>query len=157
MLPTDAPALIQLKETLCRLCEVSIDENIRTLEEAIHHAQAAANEETKSSVGDKYETGRAMMQLEIESLSGRLAVARKTKAHLLKIDLKHHSTIQEGSLAATNHGTFFLAINGGIFTVDDNAITVVSSASPLGQQLTGKKVADTFQLNGRLFEIMALG
>jgi len=50
-----------------------IDQRIDAAKKAIGEAQASANEETKSSAGDKYETGRAMMQLAIEQNSTQLA------------------------------------------------------------------------------------
>ena len=57
-----------IKQTLYNFCVTYINQRMATAQQAIHTAQASANEETKSSAGDKYETGRAMMQLEIEKI-----------------------------------------------------------------------------------------
>ena len=54
-------------------------------QEAISGAQNSANEETKSSAGDKYETGRAMAQLEIEKNMTQLAEAKRLKQTLEQI------------------------------------------------------------------------
>ena len=43
------------------------------------NAQQAANEEGKSSAGDKYETGRAMMQIERDKAAQQLDEALKLK------------------------------------------------------------------------------
>jgi hypothetical protein len=55
-----------------------VHQRIASAEEAIRMAQESANQEGKSSAGDKYETGRAMAQLEIEKASGQLAEANKS-------------------------------------------------------------------------------
>jgi sortase (surface protein transpeptidase) len=57
-----------LKTRLHSLCVSYVGQRIETAQRAIAIAQASANEETKSSAGDKYETGRAMAQLEIEKI-----------------------------------------------------------------------------------------
>jgi hypothetical protein len=57
-----------LKTKLLTLCIKYVDDRISATQQAIQSAQASANEETKSSSGDKYETGRAMAQLEIEKI-----------------------------------------------------------------------------------------
>ena len=41
-----------------------LQQKLARLEDMMKNAQAEANKETKSSAGDKYETGRSMMQLE---------------------------------------------------------------------------------------------
>lgn len=84
------------------------------ISKAIEHAQLAANEETKSSAGDKYETGRAMMQLEIEKQSVQLAEAMKLKHVLSQINPeKTTETIQSGSLVFTDQGNFYISISAG--------------------------------------------
>ena len=62
-----------IKQELYKLCQTYIQQRILTAKQAIEAAQQAANNETKSSSGDKYETGRAMMQLEIEKDSAQLS------------------------------------------------------------------------------------
>ena len=62
-----------------------VHERIAATQEAIYTAQLSANEETKSSAGDKYETGRAMAQLEIEKNTAQLAEALKLKQMLKQI------------------------------------------------------------------------
>ena len=54
------------KDRLLQKCTEFVSQKIKTIEHSILELRLAANSETKSSVGDKYETGRAMIQLEIE-------------------------------------------------------------------------------------------
>ena len=52
------------------------------------NAQEAANEEGKSSVGDKYETGRAMMQIERDKAAQQLDEALKLKNIIDQISIE---------------------------------------------------------------------
>ena len=70
-----------LKEKLLTLCTQYVEEKINICTEAMRNAQDAANEEDKSSAGDKYETGRAMMQIERDNAAVQLDEALKLKKH----------------------------------------------------------------------------
>lgn len=111
-------------------------------------AQASANEEGKSSAGDKYETGRAMAQLEIEKGSGQLAEATKLKQTLERVPVKAGSlVVQSGSLVYTNQANYFIAIAAGQFVVEGVTWYVISPVSPIGASLKGLSAGDTFRFN----------
>ena len=63
-----------------------INEKIRELESADKEAQRAANNETKSSAGDKYETGRAMMHLEKERIASQMTNWLKLLKAIKQVD-----------------------------------------------------------------------
>ena len=75
-----------LKIQLHQKCAEIIEQRITELKSIIQESQDAANNETKSSAGDKHETGRAMAQLETEKLSSQLSEALKTQKTLQKIN-----------------------------------------------------------------------
>jgi hypothetical protein len=50
------------KENIIATAQNLLNSKLIELEKAIFNVQNAANEESKSSMGDKYETGRAMAQ-----------------------------------------------------------------------------------------------
>lgn len=52
-------------------------------------AQEAANSESKSSAGDKYETGRAMAQLERDRHAQLLAEAQKVERELTQLNIEY--------------------------------------------------------------------
>jgi transcription elongation GreA/GreB family factor len=146
--------LISLKVNLHSLCQAYIEQRIDTAQKAIAIAQASANEETKSSAGDKYETGRAMAQLEIEKNSTQLAEAHKLKAALSQIKPDHPTnTVQPGSLVITNQGNFYIAISAGQLTVDSVNYFSISPASPIGSKLIGLKDGAHFSFNSRAYQI----
>lgn len=113
-------------------------------------AQEAANAESKSSAGDKYETTRAMMQIERGMSAGRLAEALKLKSELDQINAtKIHAVVQPGSLTITSQGNFFIAISAGKLIIDQTEYFVVSPASPIGTKLRHAKVGDVLTFNGK--------
>lgn len=123
----------------------------------MRNAQAAANDETKSSAGDKYETGRAMMHLEKEKLAGQLMEAGKMKKGLDQIDVDRSDTLAGlGSLVRTAQANYYVSASVGKLEVEGEVFFAISPASPIGQQLLGKKQGDTFSFAGRSQQITVL-
>ena len=144
------PQRLTLKQQLHALCMTHIRRRITGAEEAIHAAQFSANEETKSSAGDKYETGRAMAQLEIEKNSIQLSEAKKLLNALEQINpAKLTSSIQSGSLVKTNAGWFYVAVSAGQLNLLDKTYFAISPASPVGQKLMGLRPKDSYVFNGK--------
>ncbi|WP_017730400.1 GreA/GreB family elongation factor [Nafulsella turpanensis] len=127
-----------------------IEEATRTMEET----QAAANEETKSSAGDKYETSREMMRQEQDKVAWQLMENLKLKKVLdsLKPEITHEKG-QLGSLLRTSEGNFYLSASLGQLKVDGEVYMMISPVSPLAQKLLGKRKGEEVQLNGRHFYI----
>ena len=59
---------MDIKEQLYEFCRAYIDGRTIRINESIKSIQESLSSETKSSAGDKHETGRAMLQLEREKL-----------------------------------------------------------------------------------------
>jgi hypothetical protein len=130
------PDAVPLKQQLHVLCRAFVEDRIATARQAIQQAQASANEETKSSSGDKYETGRAMAQLEIEKSSGQLAEAMKLKQALDQVHPDQaHSVVQSGSLVFTSQGNYYISVSAGRLVVDGGIYYAVSPGSPVGMKL----------------------
>jgi len=143
-----------LKLLLYQSCNDFIDDRIATIKDVIGTMQNSANDETKSSVGDKYETGRAMVQLEIEKLSLQLAEVRKLKTVLSHINPNLQSgVIKLGSVIQTDCGNFFLSISAGILNVQNEKYFALSTVSPLGALFIGKKAGQSIQINGKTYAI----
>jgi hypothetical protein len=143
-----------LKRELHNLCINYVQNRIDTVKQAIKATQQAANEETKSSAGDKYETGRAMMQQETDRNQAQLNAANKLMVALNQINGNTISkTAEAGSLVITNNGKFYIAISAGTLVINGETFFVVSPASPIGMNLKGQKVGYEFNLNGRLYKI----
>ena len=146
-----------LKERLYKMCIDYVQVRIDGAKQGIADAQYAAIEETKSSAGDKYETGREMMQQETDRSQLLLNEANKLMVALSRINPNSQHTVAEpGSLILTNNGTFFLAISAGSFLLDGTTYFAVSPASPIGTYLIGRRAGDQFSLNGRTYVVEAV-
>lgn len=145
----------ELKRLVFDECEKALAQKISIAKDGMNEMQAAANDETKSSAGDKYETGRAMMQLEKDKYAAQLASVVKLQLTLSQIDIeKEFHTAEQGSLVFTNIGVFFLSVSIGKTTVNGVECFFISLVSPIGQLLKGKEKGYRFELNGRTVEVL---
>lgn len=154
-MPATSPIL---REKLLQLCHAFVEGQLSAAEEAVRRAQESANEETKSSAGDKYETGRAMAQLEIEKGSNQWAEARKLKAALaLLAEPPPPDKVRRGSLVFTDQGNYFLSIPAGKLEIDGTTWYAISPASPLGAALIGASTGTVVNFQKKAFRVIALG
>ena len=137
-----------LKHKLVEACQEYVDRRIATATTAMNDAQRSANEEDNSSAGDKYETGRAMMQIERDKAANQLEEAMKLKRVVdqLNPDVQHKSAAL-GSVVITTQFNLFIAIGAGKIRVDDHDFLVVGTQSPLGKELLGRKEQEQFLFN----------
>ncbi len=146
-----------LKELLFRFCKDYVRDRISRINIRIDELKASLAEETKSSAGDKHETGRAMIQIERENLGEQLAVAEKMKLVLNKIDIEtERSVVAEGSLIFTSSNKYFIAISAGRYEVGKDSIYCISSATPIGRLLLGKSAGEIVALNGHEIKIQEI-
>jgi len=123
-------------------------------EKAMLDAQEAANSEEKSSMGDKYETGRAMSQLARDMSAKQVFENKQELANLLKLEnTKTDKTIVQGSVVMANEKVFYIAVGLGVIDFNGMQVTVLSPKAPLAQLMLGKKAGDVFELNKKQFAI----
>lgn len=141
---------MNIKQELLRQCKEFVNNRLQTVEEIISSNQKALQSETKSSAGDKHETGRAMLQLEMEKAGMQLAGIRQMKEILAKISTTKISKIAHlGSSVKTNTASYYLSISAGKLIVNDKVFYAVSVSSPIGKILLGKRENDEFYFNGK--------
>lgn len=139
---------MSLKEKLYNECVLYIERREGTVNTIISSNQKALTSETKSSAGDKHETGRAMLQLEMEKASQQLHGISVMKEILSKVDITKNSNIAHlGSVISTNKGNYFLSISAGQIKVDNELYFAISSSSPIGKLLLGKKIGESLTFN----------
>lgn len=148
---------MNFKEEVYLHCNKIIDQRIALAQKLIEDAQIASSQDTKSSMGDKYETSREMMALEMRKAGEQLQEASKLKRVLsgLRIN-KSFENIELGSLVSTSIGDFFLGISLGEIEIQAKKIFVLSVVAPLGQQLLNKRVGDEFEFNSQKIQILAI-
>lgn len=139
-----------IKKRIFTYLQNLLNEKQLTIAQAIESTKEARNSDTKSSAGDKFETGRAMMQIEIEKNEVQLNKTMNLQKELSKINIsKDFNKVEYGSLVITNDGTYFIAIGIGKIELDNNVYYSISLASPMGQLLNNLHVGDKRQFQGR--------
>ena len=146
------------RQTVLRIIESRIQARLDDLKLAIHIAQESRNGEEKSSAGDKYETGRAMVQIELENLEKQVALVEKQL-----IDLKRWSK-KPGSLSAVgghllhlkSKPSIFIGPSLGLIQTEGIAFMAVSVFAPLGQRLLGMKTGESRGFNGVEYKLEEL-
>lgn len=145
------------KQDLYNQCVDYVQQRIDTAKLAMEAAQESANSESKSSAGDKYETGRAMAQLERDRHAQLLAQARKMEQELTRLNVgKTYETVQPGSLVTTSRGVFFISISAGKLAIAGTEYFAVSPASPLATALSGHKRGDAVTFNTVVYQIVSV-
>ena len=120
-----------------------MEEKVRTAETLLKSTEESKLSETKSSAGDKHETGRAMMQREEAQNKAQLAKALELKNTLSRLNFKTSiSRIEFGSLVTTDQGVYYLSIGLGKIEVEGNEHFAISPVSPLGSALMNQAVGD---------------
>lgn len=138
----------QIKQQLYNQCEAFVANKETTILKTIQSHQEALHSETKSSAGDKHETGRAMLQLEMEKASQQLEVAHAMKTILSRINpIETSEVVKLGSLVFTNQANYYVSVSVGEIKIDATSYYAVSVSSPIGKLLLGKKVGDSFVFN----------
>jgi hypothetical protein len=145
---------MSFKQRVYSACLELVNEKLKYLNTALDELTAGAQNDSKSSAGDKHETTRAMMQLEHEKIGRQREEFLRLKKELERIVIGMYSgDVIKGSLIKTNNGYLFLAIAIGKINIEDIPVTTLSPQSPLGQKLAGKREGSTVEMNGLIFRI----
>ena len=145
---------LEIKNELYVQCFDFVENRFNTIQNTINEIQESLTSETKSSAGDKHETGRAMLQLEREKAGSQLAEIQKTKESLSKIQISNTSEfIGLGSVVYTNKSNYFIAISAGELRVNNDVFYAISPHTPIGQLLMGKTVGNAVVFREQQFKI----
>lgn len=144
-----------IKGKIHTICLVLVEEKRARIEHAILQVQSSLASESKSTAGDKHETGRAMLQLEREKLGGQLQQLEILEQTLIKIKPTTSSKkIVLGSYVKTEHLNYYLSVSLGEIKIASTSVYAISVHSPIGQLLLGKMVGDSISFNGKTTEIL---
>lgn len=149
---------IDLKHSLHQQCIEMVNQKVEVLRNAISDAREALTSESKSSAGDKHETGRAMLQLETEKNGQQLIQNIKLQEALNRISSKNPNTetIQAGTLVKTNMGIFYISVGIGKIQWDGQNYQAISPVAPIAQLLIGKRKGESIELNGNKIDVLDL-
>jgi hypothetical protein len=143
-----------IKQELLEACKKTITERIGMIKKNLESVRESRNNETKSSAGDKFETARAMLQIEEDNYQKQLHQALLLKNQLEQIKINSQTGRADlGSLVITGKEEYFISIGLGEITLGDKSYYCISPASPIGQKIMKQHVGFQFNFNGRDFEI----
>lgn len=144
-----------IKENLYQQCVDFVEHRFQTIQHTINEIQQSLTSETKSSAGDKHETGRAMLQLEREKAGNQLAEIQKIKEHVSKINYsKTSKNIGLGSLVYTSNANYFIAISAGELAFENTKVYAISPSTPIAQLLLSKTTDDIITFRDSTFNIL---
>ena len=145
----------EIKETLLDEVEALIYQKIAVFQKMMDDAQDSANNETKSSAGDKFETGRAMMHMERDKNAQQLSEARKLELFLSQIKSdKMFDRVAFGSVVQTDFGNYFISIAAGRILVDEKKYFAISPQAPLAKELMQKEKGGMITFNDKSIKIL---
>lgn len=134
------------KLKILEITKNKLKEKILRFENLISETRAS-NNDTKSSMGDKYETSREMLQQEINNLQRQLNECLSQQSLLQKITSEASIKVQHGALVKTDKGLFFVSASLGEIIWENFKIMTVSAESPLVQAMTGLHAGEKFSIN----------
>lgn len=134
------------KQEIINIIKAKAADKIQYFENLIAETRAS-NNDTKSSMGDKYETGREMLQQEINNLQRQLNEVLNQQAVLQKITSDPSEKVQSGALVKTDKGLFYVAVSMGEIIFENQKIMTVSAESPLVKIMYNKKAGENFIVN----------
>lgn len=136
------------KKEILQILKDKISAKIQYFENLITETRASSND-TKSSMGDKYETGREMLQQEINNIQRQLNETLNQQNFLQKLNTEICTKVQNGALVKTDKGLFYISVSAGEIVFEDQKIMTISTESPLAIAMWNKNNDDIFNLNGQ--------
>lgn len=147
-----------MSELLHQFCESYAHHQVEKIQQQIMGLQESLQSETKSSAGDKHETGRAMVQLEREKLGIQLAEAEYTLRIIQKIPYppKQQLHVHVGNFVRTTSGSYYIAISAGKTTYESETVFCVSAATPIARALIGAIVGQSVVFNSKELQVLEI-
>jgi len=146
-----------LKEQLWLQCKQIVEQRLATAQLAMDAAQESANQEEKSSAGDKYETGRAMAQIERDKAAMQVEENKKMLTVLNQIGQSTSiDRVTLGSVVVTDSNKFYVSIGAGKLEIGGESYVAISTQSPIGQLLLYKRKGEFFSFNNQKQTIISV-
>lgn len=148
---------MSLKQELYQQCKAILNQRLKTIQHTIADIQHSLLSETKSSAGDKHETGRAMLQLEREKAGQQLAELQTQIEILQKINPEQsQQNVALGSVVKTSGANYFIAVSIGEIKINNQSFYGISAATPIGKLLLSKHVGDIINFRSQKFTILEI-
>lgn len=149
--------MLSLKENAITQYHQLLQDKIDVYQDLINSLTEDAQNDAKSSAGDKHETTLSKLHIEQEKIALKIKEALEQQSILLKLDIDQISDkVILGSLVKTNHLTVLVATALPKINFENQNIFAISPESPLGIQIMGKQVNDEFLVNNVNYQILEI-
>ena len=145
------------RKELKQLVLNTLNNQIKVIQNRITSLSEDAQNDEKSSAGDKHETGLAMMHLEQEKLNAKLNEFLEMQQIALK--LSENKTVEKvvlGSIVKTNKAVFYLSVPIQPINYKNMQVFCVSIHAPLIQPLLNKQVGEEVTFNNISHKIVEI-
>ena len=116
------------KKALIQELRLRLNAKLNQLQETKANLIESRDSDTKSSAGDKYETGVEMIQQELERTQGQIDQVERQKDFLNRISMTPNTIIGEGSLVITDKAKYLIGIPYGELKLETGNVYCISSA-----------------------------
>jgi len=145
------------KQKILSKYQILLQDKIDIYQDLILSLTEDAQNDAKSSAGDKHETTLSKLHIEQEKIANKLKEAIEQQAILSKLEISQVSNnVVLGSLVITNHLTVFVCTALPKITVDNQTVFAISPQSPLGVQLMHKTIKAEFLVNQVSYKILEI-
>ncbi|SFU27593.1 hypothetical protein SAMN05216480_101232 [Pustulibacterium marinum] len=148
-----------LKSEVIAACEAIISSKLKSVQETLANLQESLFSETKSTAGDKHETGRSMVQLEMEKTGAKVLELEKELAVLDRIkkqENQQQKLVRLGSLLETSNGIYFIAVSLGLVKIENHQVFAISSGAPIAKEFIGKTAGETVSFRNTSITIQTI-
>lgn len=134
-----------------------LEQNILEAQIAYVQAKESRDSDTKSSAGDKYETGREMMQREMDKCSALMDQNKHSLQIIQHVPIhRTYESVEKGALIITDKGMYYMLVGLGKISLDQNDYFAISPESPIGSLFLGKKVGEFILLRDQKIHIKGI-
>lgn len=112
-----------------------------------------SNNDSKSSMGDKYETSREMLQQEINMLEKQLQEVLNNAQIINRLKVMPSDKVNLGALVELDIGIFYISTGMGEIKINEILVMTISLNSPLAKAMLGKRAGEKFEFNYRTLTI----
>ena len=139
-----------IKEQVYAACEHEMNNRLNFFERVLIDLKEGAQNDAKSSAGDKHETSLSMMQIEQEKIRKQLTEVQEMSVLLEKLNPQIvGDKINLGSFIKTNIGYFYIAVALGKLKLDNLEFYVISQQSPMALKLLGLSTHHEIIMNSK--------
>jgi transcription elongation GreA/GreB family factor len=146
------------RETVIAAFRIALDNALAEARSAMEELSSSLGKETKSTAGDKHETGRAMVQREMEQAGERLARCEAFQAMAIRLDLdRARVQVGPGAIVVSGQARLLIGVGLGPFEVPGlGRFQAISADAPIAEVLAGAAEGEVREFRGQPWTIESL-